>query len=58
MANEESADEFDQAGAAVAEDSGKGLTNALVFMTTVCILVAIIMTIKAMDKWFDRGMFA
>lgn len=58
MANED-ADEFDQVDVVpVVEDSSRGLTNGLVFMTSLVLLVAIILTMLAMAKWFGRGMFA
>jgi hypothetical protein len=59
MASEEVVvDEFDSADVVVVEDSAKGLTSALVFMTTLVLLVGIILVMYGMGKWFQRGMFA
>jgi|SwirhirootsSR2_FD_contig_31_11639228_length_554_multi_3_in_0_out_0_1 hypothetical protein len=51
-------DEFDNGDVVVVEDSAKGLTNALVFMTTLLLVVGIIIVMYAMKKWFEKGMFA
>jgi len=40
------------------EDTAKSLTSAIVFLTTVLLLVAIIVIIYAMGKWYNQGMFA
>jgi hypothetical protein len=51
-------DEFDQVEVVPVEDNAKSLTSALVFMTTVLLVVGIIVVMFAMRKWFERGMFA
>jgi hypothetical protein len=57
MAEEVIVDEF-EAEVVPVEDSARSLTSAIVFMTTVLLLVAIIVLIAAMGKWYNQGMFA
>jgi hypothetical protein len=57
MADEVIVDEF-ETDVVVVEDSAKSLTSALVFMTTVLLLVAIVVLMVAMGKWYNQGMFA
>ena len=57
MADEVIVDEF-ETDVVVVEDSARSLTSALVFMTTVLLLVAIVVIMVAMGKWYNQGMFA
>ena len=57
MADEVIVDEFETEVVQV-EDSAKSLTSAIVFMTTVLLLVALVVILVAMGKWYNQGMFA
>lgn len=59
MAPEEAVvDEFEAEAAPVAEDNAKGMTSALVFMTTAVLVIAIVVILVAMKKWYGQGLFA
>ena len=59
MAQEEVVvDEFDGEVVAVAEDNAKSLTTALVFMTTVVLVFALVVLMVAMKKYYGAGLFA
>ena len=51
-------DEFDNPDVVVVEDSATGLTNGLVFFTTVVLVIGIIVVMYATRKWFQQGMFS
>jgi len=51
-------DEFETDVVPVVADSANPLTSALVFMTTVLLLAAIVVIMVAMKNWYGRGMFA
>ena len=57
MAEEVIVDEFETDVVQV-EDSAKSLTSAIVFMTTVLLIVAIVVLMYAMGRWYNQGMFA
>jgi hypothetical protein len=50
-------DEFEGEVVAVPEDNAKSLTTALVFMTTILLVFALIVLMVAMKKYYDAGLF-
>jgi hypothetical protein len=58
MADEAMVDEFETPDAPAADDPAMGLTNGIVMFTTFLLVLAIILMMVAMKKWFAAGMLA
>ena len=58
MAADEAVDEFEAGVAPVVEDTARSLTSGIVFVTTVLLVVAIIVTMIAAKTHFGAGWFA